>query len=403
MVEGYGREKVFEGDLDSSILPSDSKMLLDNIKLKNNFRINGAIYGHNIEIRGKGFVNGPIMAREEIIIYPPTQEDEQILLSSGISSRKAISVKIPKKGKQTPVNDPKFAPLVIKGDVCSNIVHLENAIVLGNIHSDDAYLKDSIILGVPIIQNKLELTNTMVVTFDAKIVNLYKSNTLWLPYGIASERISFTEDSGENPQESGLVDDERQIHDIIYGFPSEVTCKVCESKYKIEHPIQFTCSKCETYIDIRGDGSVIMTLDISGSNDGLKEQPDDAHSSWLRYIGLCRSNHGCGEGHISCKDFNTKRCMYKDTRINEDDILHMKSYGETIKAATLATRLLDTREIERQVSAITEILQGMMLFEQFDERSKRKFVENARRKHEGPIVEKIVKLTHLFDSLEDSF
>lgn len=403
MVEGYGREKVFEGDLDSSILPSDSKMLLDNIKLKNDFRINGAIYGHNIEIRGKGFVNGPIMAREEIIIYPPTQEDEQILLSSGISSRKAISVKIRRKGNQTPVNDPKFAPLVIKGDVCSNIVHLENAIVLGNIHSDDAYLKDSIILGVPIIQNKLELTNTMVVTFDAKIVNLYKSNTLWLPYGIASDRISFTEDIGDHDKQPGLEDDERQMHDSISGFPSEVTCKVCGSRYKIEHPIQYTCSKCETYIDIRGDGSVIMTLSGFGSGDDKHPLPDDIHKSWLRYIGLCRSKHGCGEGHISCKDFNTKRCRYKDTRISEEDILDMRSHGETIKAATLATRLLDTREIERQVSAITAILQGMMLFEQFDEKSKRKFVENAKRKHEGPIVEKIVKLTHLFDSLDNSF
>ena len=339
MSQGYGRQKIFDGYLDSSIYPSESKMLLDNIKLKGDFKINGAIYGHNIEIRGKGSVNGPIMAREELVIYPPTSKEEQMLFSAGMSSRKVISVKVPQTSTLSPATDPDFAPLVIKGDICSNIVHLDNALVLGNIHCKDAYIRNSIILGIPIAQNKLELTNTAVIAFDAKIVKLYGRNTLWLPYGIASDGISFME-----------IDE------------------------KLHAPAAIS-----------------------------KEDPaEGAHLSWLRYIGLCRSKHGCGEGFIACERFNKGTCPFPDTRIKCEDILDMNFRGENVRVATLATRFLDTRKIEKEIKAIADILAGIMLFSHFDEKSKAMFLQRARERREGPIIDKMVELANLFAEFDET-
>ncbi len=339
MNQGYGRQKIFDGYLDSSIYPSESKMLLDDIKLKGNFKINGAIYGHNIEIKGKGSVNGPIMAKEELVIYPPTTKEDQMLFSAGMSSRKIISVKVPQTSSLSPATDPDFAPLVIKGDLCSNVVHLDNALVLGNIHCNDAYIRNSIILGIPIAQNKLELTNTAVIAFDAKVVNLYGRNTLWLPYGIASDGVSFMD-----------IDEK-------YHAPA-------------------TSSK--------------------------EDQVEGAHIAWLRYVGLCRSKHGCGEGFIACERFNTGTCPFPDTRMRHEDILEMNFRGENVHVATLATRFMDTRKIEKEIKAIADILAGTMLFTHFDEKSKAMFLERARKRREGPIIDKIVDLANLFAEFDET-
>jgi len=339
MSQGYGRQKIFDSYLDSSIYPSESKMLLDNIKLKGNFKINGAIYGHNIEIKGKGSVNGPIMAKEEIVIYPPTTEEDQMLFSGGMSSRKVISVKVPQTATRSPVTDPDFAPLVIKGDLCSNVVHLDNALVLGNIHCNDAYLRNSIILGIPVARTKLELTNTAVIAFDAEHVNLYGRNTLWLPYGIAANGVSFME-----------IGDDQHIP----------------------------------------------------ATSSQEAQVEGAHLAWLRYVGLCRSKHGCGEGFIACELFNTGTCPYPDTRIKQEDILEMKFRGETIHVATLATRFMDTRKIEKEIKEIADILAGIMLFSHFDENSKAMFLERARKRREAPIINKMVDLANLFAEFDET-
>lgn len=178
-------------EVQTPILPSKKAELLRDISLKAGFIVHGAVYAQNMDIEGQGIVDGPVFAKKEIRIVPPLDGDDKIILRRGINAGRAILVEVSNLGKSSPVRDCSFTPLVVRGDICTGQLKLENALVFGNIHCENAYIKESIIIGSPIVASKLQIENSAMISFNAGAVEVYGRNTLWVPYGIARDSIEF--------------------------------------------------------------------------------------------------------------------------------------------------------------------------------------------------------------------
>lgn len=339
---------IVDGVHQGAFLPSGKDRLLTDVILRPGFHIKGALYANNLTIEGQGFVDGPIMAKRDILITPPqdlNDAQKRIVLRCGLSAKLAISVSVPTTFPYNPLNRPDFIPLLIRGDVVSQSVHLENALVVGNVFATDAVIKDSIILGCPLVENKLVLRNTMVISFRAAEVEFEGRNSLWVPYGLAKRGIAF---KSYDPDE--------------------------EERAQIQ---------------------------VSEQAAGGSRQPD-FNKAWVRYIPLCENRtHGCGKHNriLNCQFHLSGQCEYADVRMTEDDIIRFRAKNETAYALTLAPRFVDLKEIQEGLQDMVDLLSDVLYLEHYSQGSREKVFQRLK----DDVLTRIQKADPEVDALPPHF
>ena len=171
--------------------------MLNKVILRPGYHVRGGIYGANLSAVGGGVVEGPVVVRDEIILEPDVTGKKPMIFACGLNSRKSIQVSFSQPPPNSVVKDCRYNPLVIRGDICTDSLKLEGAVVLGTIYCKEGYIKDSIVFGNVRSETELHLENSTVLSFNAAArVVLHGANTLLMPYATVGSGLQFIEDRG---------------------------------------------------------------------------------------------------------------------------------------------------------------------------------------------------------------
>ncbi|MCP2729031.1 hypothetical protein [Limnofasciculus baicalensis] len=182
------------GDIEGSFYPSTQAEIVRNVVLQAPLKLNGGLFAQNITNIGGGSVNGPVLATAEITLSHPQPGSSPLKFLSGINA--TLSIAITESGKEiqeTVVSHTSKASVVVQGDVVSDSVKLDNALIFGNVRSREVSLVNSIIVGSIFAEETLRLENSNFVALSGGRVILKGRNGCWLPYLTSLEPIQFAD------------------------------------------------------------------------------------------------------------------------------------------------------------------------------------------------------------------
>jgi hypothetical protein len=183
---------ILTGEMEGSFYPSCQSEILRDVVLKKPYYLKGGIFSQNLKNSGGGTVTGPVLASAEVTLSPPAKKKEPLRFLSGISATISIAVEEEAKSlKETVIGNMINAGLIIRGDVVSDMVKLENALIFGNIRGRRITVVNSIIIGSLLAEDELLVENSKFVSFSGGHVVLRGINGCYLPYGTSLEPIKF--------------------------------------------------------------------------------------------------------------------------------------------------------------------------------------------------------------------
>ncbi len=190
------------GDIEGSFMPAlESEVLRDAI-LKDKFQMNGSLYAQNLRVEGEGVVTGSVMTAKEITVK--LEKGKLPRFMSGLNAVESVATEnafIPIS--ESVVSDLKKTSLFVKGDIISDFVKLENALIIGNIRANRVVLTNSILIGSVFSEDDAVISNSAFLAFSAGKITLKGKCSCWLPYGMSVQPIAFepftTSDGKEIP------------------------------------------------------------------------------------------------------------------------------------------------------------------------------------------------------------
>ncbi|MGD2086949.1 MAG: hypothetical protein PVH61_12270 [Candidatus Aminicenantes bacterium] len=180
------------GEKEGAFYPSCQSELLRNVRLKSPYYLKGGILSQNLTNSGGGTVTGPVLASSEVTLSSSTGKKEPLRFLSGISA--TISISMEEEAKplaESVIGSMLKAALIVRGDVVSDMVKLENALIFGNVRGRQITVVNSIIIGSLMAEDELLVENSKFVSFAGGHVVLKGNNGCWLPYGTSLVPIEF--------------------------------------------------------------------------------------------------------------------------------------------------------------------------------------------------------------------
>ena len=130
-------------------------------------RVEGSVYGRELELRGEVRIDGPVVVRGDTRIAP---HGGAIRLNSGITVNGSIRA-IPEADGSGILEKIGNAGLIVKGDITVNQnVALRDAIVFGSIRAVNCSLERCIVLGTCIISERLRIVNSSIGGYASRDV-----------------------------------------------------------------------------------------------------------------------------------------------------------------------------------------------------------------------------------------
>jgi hypothetical protein len=189
---------ILSGEMEGSFYPSRQSEILRNVVLKSPYNIKGGVFSQNLKNNGGGTVTGPALASAEVTLSLPPGKSKPLRFLSGVSATISISVEEQAKPlKDTAIGNMLNARLIVRGDVVSEMIKLENALIFGNVRGRQITVVNSLIIGSLLAENELLVENCKFVSFSGGHVVLKGNNGCWLPYGTSLKPIEF-EDFSDN-------------------------------------------------------------------------------------------------------------------------------------------------------------------------------------------------------------
>lgn len=172
-----GTELLLEDNLvRGSILPETASELSRNIVFKGETVVEGPVYGHRIEIRkGPVKVEGALFARTEFYITSDAEGKVEMMKTVGSGG--------------SVVSRGKGVDLTMGCDINARSVSLAHAFVAGSIYADEVTLDHCVVVGGVFATQSLEMTDTMVGTFNAPSVKLTGNCYMLLPSAFSVEPV----------------------------------------------------------------------------------------------------------------------------------------------------------------------------------------------------------------------
>ena len=161
-----------------SILPKNVGELDRDVKIQKDTIIEGAVYGHKIEVEsGDVEVKGAAFAQLEIYINSGAKG--VVKFEKSIGAVESI------------VSHARDCKVMLLSDVNAREVRLTNAFVGGSIFADDITLVNCVVIGGVFANKELSLSSCIVGTFNAPSVTMEGDNSLLLPGGYLNPARNF--------------------------------------------------------------------------------------------------------------------------------------------------------------------------------------------------------------------
>lgn len=161
----------------SPILPMKTDELNRDIIIVKDTVVEGAIYAHKLEINtGNVEVKGAVFTQLELYIHSMAQGT--IKFNKSVGSSNSI------------VTRASNCRPIFASDINAKTVTLYNAFVAGCIYADDITLENSVVIGGVFATQQLEMSNSIVGTFNAPFVHASGINYLLLPSAFSVEPLS---------------------------------------------------------------------------------------------------------------------------------------------------------------------------------------------------------------------
>lgn len=162
-----------------AILPRNVGELDRDVKIQMDTVIEGAVYGHRIEIEnGDVQVKGAAFAQLEI--YVNSGAKGFVRFDKSIGAVDSI------------VSHARECKVMMLSDVNAKEVRLTNAFVGGSIFADEITLVNCVVIGGVFANKELNINNCIVGTFNSPSVSMEGSNGLLLPSAFSLEPIAYT-------------------------------------------------------------------------------------------------------------------------------------------------------------------------------------------------------------------
>lgn len=161
-----------------AILPQNVSELDRDVKIQQDTVIEGAVYGHRIEVEnGDAVVKGAAFAQLEIYINSGAK--------GSIRFEKSIGA------VESVVSHARECKVMMLSDVNAREVRLTNAFVGGSIFADEITLVNCVVVGGVFANKELNIRSSIVGTFNAPSVSMEGDNGILLPSAFSLEPINY--------------------------------------------------------------------------------------------------------------------------------------------------------------------------------------------------------------------
>lgn len=165
-----------------SILPEKIAELNRNIIFQGNNVVEGPIFGNRIEVRkGDLEVQGAAFAQTEL--YVSSDVEGKVLFKKSVGSANSI------------VSRAARCELSFASDINAKSVTLHNTFVAGSIYADEVQLDNCVVIGGVFATQEIEMSNSIVGTFNTPVIRISGINHLLLPSAFSIERITAAADA----------------------------------------------------------------------------------------------------------------------------------------------------------------------------------------------------------------
>ena len=161
----------------SSILPEKIAELGRTITIQGDTVIEGAVYAHKLEIQqGETEIRGAVFTQLEM--YINSEAKGNISFKKSVGSANSIVARAQK------------CNLTFYSDINAKSVTLYNAFVAGSIYADEIILQNCVVIGGVFATQNIDLTNSIIGTFNSPSVKIAQQVWLLLPSAFSIEKIS---------------------------------------------------------------------------------------------------------------------------------------------------------------------------------------------------------------------
>ncbi|HAG15196.1 MAG TPA: hypothetical protein DCG69_01545 [Bacteroidales bacterium] len=159
-----------------SILPEKIAELDRTITVQGNSIIEGAVYAHKLEIQqGDSEIRGAVFTQLEL--YVNSEAKGNISFKKSVGSANSI------------VSRALNCHLMFYSDINAKTITLYNAFVAGSIYADDIILQNCVVIGGVFATQNIDLTNSIVGTFNTPSIKAAQQVWLLLPSAFSIEKI----------------------------------------------------------------------------------------------------------------------------------------------------------------------------------------------------------------------
>ena len=159
-----------------SILPEKIAELDRTITIQGNAVIEGAVYAHKLEIQqGEAEFQGAVFTHLEM--YVNSDAKGNISFKKSVGSANSI------------VSRALNCNLMFYSDINAKSVTLYNAFVAGSIYADEIILQNCVVIGGVFATQNIDITNSIVGTFNSPSVKVAQQLMLLLPSAFSIEKV----------------------------------------------------------------------------------------------------------------------------------------------------------------------------------------------------------------------
>jgi hypothetical protein len=163
----------------SAILPKVASDLDRDVVIQGDTIIDGAVYARHFEVQhGNLEVKGAMFTQVEMHINSDAK--------GSVIFRKAVG------SADSVVSLTTGCRAIFGSDVSAKRISLRNAFIAGSLFADEIVLEDCVVIGGVFSSSTLEITNSIVGTFNSPRVQISKMIYLLLPSAFSTEKIYVT-------------------------------------------------------------------------------------------------------------------------------------------------------------------------------------------------------------------
>lgn len=159
-----------------SILPEKIAELDRNIIFKGNNVVEGPVYGRRLEIQqGDLEIQGAVFAQNELYVNSEA--------AGAVSFKKSVG------SAGSVVSRASNCKIIFSSDINAKSVVLYNAFVAGSIYADEVVLQNCVVIGGVFATQEIDLTDSMVGTFNTPSIRTSGIIYLLLPSAFSIEKM----------------------------------------------------------------------------------------------------------------------------------------------------------------------------------------------------------------------